>query len=164
MRFRRATAEDIPQIHALERKPEFRTFVGLSTMEEHMTMLADPGALYLVAETEPGTVAASALLCGVNSPHRSIELKRLVVAVPNQGLGRKLLTEVAKLAFDELGAHRLFLDVFVTNERARHLYESFGFRQEGIWRESFYRDGAFHSQVLMSLLKSEWNLAKSDDV
>jgi RimJ/RimL family protein N-acetyltransferase len=46
--------------------------------------------------------------------------------------------------------------VFVTNDRARHLYENFGFRKEDIMRDVIYRDGAYHSLVLMSLLETEY--------
>ena len=151
MRFRDATATDIPQICALERLPEFRTFVGSWPEEQQLRMLADPGALYIVAEDEEGQIAAFAILQGLGSEHRSVEIKRLVVGVPNQGLGRRLLTEVAERTFGEYRAHRLFLDVFVTNDRARHVYETFGFRKEGIMRDAIYRDGAYHSLVLMSL-------------
>jgi RimJ/RimL family protein N-acetyltransferase len=31
-----------------------------------------------------------------------------------------------------------------------------GFRKEGIMRDTIYRDGAYHSLVLMSLLESEY--------
>ena len=156
MRFRDATATDVPQICALERLPEFRTLVGSWPEEQHLKMLADPGVVYIVVEDQQGQIAAFAILQGLGSEHRSVELKRLVVGVPNQGMGRKLLTEVADRAFCEHGAHRLFLDVFVTNDRARHVYETFGFRKEGIMRDAIYRDGAYHSLVLMSLLESEY--------
>jgi diamine N-acetyltransferase len=156
MRFRDAIAADIPQICALERLPEFRTQVGSWPQEQHVRMLGDAGAVYIVAEDQQGQIAAFAILQGLGSAHRSVELKRLVVGVPNQGTGRKLLTEVADRAFGEHCAHRLFLDVFVTNDRARHVYETFGFRKEGIMRDAIYRDGAYHSLVLMSLLESEY--------
>ena len=155
MRFRDATATDIPQICALERLPEF-TMVGSWPAERHVSMLGDPSVVYIVAEDQQGQIAAFAILRGLGSEHRSVELKRLVVGVPNQGTGRKLLTVVADRAFGELRAHRLFLDVFVTNDRARHVYEMFGFRKEGVMRDAFYRDGAYHSLVLMSLLESEY--------
>jgi diamine N-acetyltransferase len=158
MRFRSPTPKDIPQICALERLPEFRTMVGSWPEEQHLKMLGDPGAVYLVAEDQQGQIAAFAILQGLSSEHGSVELKRLVVGVPNQGLGRKLLAEVANRAFGEHRAHRLFLDVFVTNDRARHVYESFGFRREGIMRDAIYRDGAYHSLVLMSLLENEYQL------
>ncbi len=156
MRFRDATAADIPQICALERLPEFRTMVASWPQEQHLKMLADPGVIYIVAEDQQGQIAAFAILRGLDSEHRSVELKRLVVGVPNQGTGRKLLTEVADRAFGEHRAHRLFLDVFVTNDRARHVYETFGFRKEGIMRDAIYRDGAYHPLVLMSLLENEY--------
>jgi diamine N-acetyltransferase len=156
MRFRDATLADIPQICALERLPESRTMVGSWPEEQHLRMLEDPGVVYIVADNLQGQVAAFAILQGRGSEHRSLELKRLVVGVPNQGLGRKLLTEVADRAFGDYRVHRLFLDVFVTNDRARHVYETFGFRKEGIMRDAIYRDGAYHSLVLMSLLESEY--------
>ena len=160
MQLRSATPADIAQICALERLPEFRTLVGSWPEDQHLRMLADPAAAYIVAEDQlgqrAGEIAGFAILQGLLSEHRQVELKRLVVRTPNQGIGRKLLTEVADRAFGELGAHRLFLDVFVTNDRARHVYESFGFRKEGIMRDAIYRDGTYHSLVLMSLLESEY--------
>jgi diamine N-acetyltransferase len=119
-------------------------------------MLADPGVVYIVAEDQQGQIAAFAILRGLGSEHRSLELKRLAVSLPNQGVGRKLLNEVADRAFGQYRTHRLFLDVFVTNDRARHVYEAFGFRKEGIMRDAIYRDGAYHSLVLMSLLENEY--------
>jgi diamine N-acetyltransferase len=156
MRFRDATAADIPQICALERLPEFRTMVGSWPEEQHLTMLADPGVVYIVAEEQEGQIAAFAVLQGLGSEHRSVEIKRLVVGVPNHGVGRKLLAKIADRAFGKHHAHRLFLDAFVTNDRARHVYETFGFREEGIMRDAIYRDGAYHSLVLMSILENEY--------
>jgi diamine N-acetyltransferase len=156
MKFRSATQADIAQICALERLPEFHTMVGSWSEDEHARMLADPDAVYVVAEEPSGRIAAFAILRGLLSEHRQVELKRIVVRTPNQGVGRELLTEVAGRAFGEHSAHRLFLDVFVTNDRARHVYQDFGFRQEGIMRDVIYRDGAYHSLVLMSLLETEY--------
>ena len=59
----------------------------------------------------------------------------------------------------EMGAHRFWLDVFVSNERARHLYASLGFQADGVLREAVKRDGAFHSLILMSILKREYDAA-----
>jgi RimJ/RimL family protein N-acetyltransferase len=86
-------------------------------------MLADPGAAYLIAEDSTGEIAGFAILQGLLSEHRQVELKRLVVRTPNEGVGKKLLTEAVERAFGEYHAHRIFLDVFVTNERARHVYD-----------------------------------------
>ncbi len=42
------------------------------------------------------------------------------------------------------------------NHRARHLYTSFGFSEEGLMREATQRDGAWLSLVLMSILDREY--------
>jgi diamine N-acetyltransferase len=162
MRFRSATVTDIPQICALERLPEFRTLVGSWPKDQHLRMLAGPDAAYIVAENQPEQIAGFAILQGLRSEHKAVELKRLVVGVPNRGTGRRLLTEVVEQAFGEYGAHRLFLDVFVNNDRARHVYQTSGFREEGIMRDAIYRDGAYHSLVLMSLLESEYQRIGND--
>jgi RimJ/RimL family protein N-acetyltransferase len=157
MRFRTATVADIPQICSLERRPEFRTLVGSWPEDQHLRMLADPAAAYIVAEDPPEQIAGFAILQGLLSEHRAVELKRIVIGSPNQGTGTRLLKEVADRAFGQHGAHRLYLDVFVNNDRARHVYETFGFRKEGIMRDAIYRDGAYYSLVLMSLLESEYH-------
>jgi diamine N-acetyltransferase len=162
MKFRSATLSDIPRICALERLPEFHTLVGSWPENEHLRALANPDAAYIVAEDQQGQVNAFAILRGLLSEHRSVELKRLVVGAPNQGIGKRLLAEVAERVFGEHRAHRLFLDVFVNNPRARHVYETFGFQREGIMREAIYRDGAYHSLVLMSLLDSEYRANRYD--
>lgn len=156
MNFRVALANDIPQITAIERLPEFRSFVGSWSEDQHYKMLADHDALYLVGEGEVGEVTGFAILLGLQFEHKSLELKRIAIGKPNQGVGRKLLEMVATKAFDEHQAHRLWLDVFETNMRARHLYEMFGFRVEGTLREAVFRDGKYHSLVLMSLLDHEY--------
>jgi diamine N-acetyltransferase len=157
MRFRIATAADIPQICSLERRPEFRTLVGSWPEDHHLQMLADPNAAYIVAEDPPRQIAGFAILQGILSEHRAVELKRIVIGAPNQGTGTRLLNEVADRAFGPYDAHRLYLDVFVNNDRARHVYETFGFRKEGIMRDAIFRDGAYYSLVLMSLLESEYH-------
>ena len=71
-------------------------------------------------------------------------------------MGRRILTEVIRMAFEELGAHRLFLDVYEDNSRARHLYESLGFVYEGAMRQAAHRDGAWFDLRLMSMLEDEY--------
>ena len=159
MKFRTATQADIAQICELERLPEFRTMVGSWAEDQHTRLLADPNSLYIVAEDPSGQIAGFAIMQGLLSEHKQVELKRIAVRTPNQGVGKKLLTEVADRAFGDHAAHRLFLDVFVTNDRARHIYRNFGFREEGIMRDVIYRDGAYHSLVLMSLLETEYRCA-----
>ena len=156
MFLRLATPDDIPAIVALERTPVAREFVGQWSEDRHRDTMTGGDARYYVSETDWGEVQAYAILRGIHEDSRAIELKRIVVAVPERGLGRKMLSELIRIAFLELGAHRVFLDVFEDNSRARHLYESVGFRHEGVMRDAACRDGHWLNLHLMSMLESEY--------
>jgi RimJ/RimL family protein N-acetyltransferase len=156
MKFRNAAAADAPLLCAMEGKPEFRAFVGRWSESEHLYALADPDAAYLIAEDDAGEIVGFAILLGLQSEHKSLELKRLVAATPGRGTGRALLHAAAERAFVQHLAHRLWLDVLTTNDRAQHVYHAFGFRTEGILRDAIYRDGEYHSLVVMSLLAEEY--------
>lgn len=156
MLLRAARSEDVPAIVDLERLPESKKFVGQWTEERHRTTLASQDARYFIAESEDGNLRAYAILRGLAEASGSIELKRLVVHPPGQGLGRRILEELLRIAFEDFQAHRLFLDVFDDNASAFHLYQSLGFVQEGVMREAALRDGAYCSLRLMSLLRSEY--------
>lgn len=156
MPLRIAIADDIPAIVAIERNPVARQFVGQWTEERHRTTLTGGDARYYVNEQD-GQIDAYVILRGLAEDSRSVELKRIVVAAPGRGMGRRILTEVQRIAFRELGAHRLFLDVFDDNVRARHLYQSLGFKYEGVMRDAAHRDGRWFDLHLMSMLDSEYN-------
>jgi diamine N-acetyltransferase len=156
MLLRPASLADLSAMIALERLPESKRFVGQWSEERHRVTLASADARYFVWEREHGDLQGFAILRGLAETSRSIELKRIVVAEPGRGQGRRMLREVIRVAFEELGAHRLFLDVFEDNARARHLYESLGFAYEGTLREAALRDGEFCTLRLMSLLDREY--------
>ncbi len=164
MLLRAADPNDIPAIVALERTPSAREFVGQWSEGRHFTTLAGGDARYYVTETESGELQAYAILRGLNEASGSIELKRIVVATPERGLGRRILEELVAKVFEEFKAHRLFLDVFEDNCRARHLYESLGFQYEGVMREAARRDGQYCSLRLMSMLESEYRQRQGNAV
>jgi len=162
MQLRPACPLDIPAIADLERIPAYRTFVGNWSLEEHRQRLAESDCRYLIAESDSGEIAGFAILRGLASPHRSIRLQRIVVADPGRGVGRFMLSGILDYVFRELQAHRLWLDVFETNQRAQHVYESLGFRREGVLREAIFRDGEFHTQILMSILDREYTATRTE--
>jgi RimJ/RimL family protein N-acetyltransferase len=157
MLLRLANPADLPAIVALEQTPVAREFVGQWSEGRHHATMTGGDARYYVSQTEWGELEAYAILRGLQEGSRAIELKRIVVAVPERGLGRQVIKELLRIAFRELGAHRLYLDVFDHNARARHVYESLGFRYEGVMREAANLDGRWCDLHLMSMLESEYS-------
>lgn len=77
-----------------------------------------------------------------------------------EGRGRGLGTEAARLilghGFEVIGLHRISLDVFAFNPRARHVYATVGFVVEGVKRDAFAFDGEYADEIWMSILADEW--------
>jgi RimJ/RimL family protein N-acetyltransferase len=59
-------------------------------------------------------------------------------------------------AFDVVGVHRVELEVYTFNPRARHVYEKIGFVHEGTKREALYWDGQWIDAHTMAVLAYEW--------
>jgi diamine N-acetyltransferase len=156
MTMRTALPEEIPQIVAIEQIPEYRFYIGTWSADEHLRAMADRDSEYFVACGEGGTIDGFAILQGIESQHHSVHLKRIAVRTPNRGCGRLLLEYGMARAFLHHHAHRLWLDVFETNTRARRVYEGYGFRYDGVLREAILRDGEYHTLALMSLLDREY--------
>jgi diamine N-acetyltransferase len=157
-----ALADDVSAIVAIEQIPEYRSYIGSWSADEHLRMMANPDNEYFVARDDRGIVEGFAIVQGIQSEHRNLYLKRIAVRVANRGLGRALLGFVTARAFLHHHAHRLWLDVFDTNMRARHLYATHGFREEGAMREAIFRDGEYHTLVLMSLLDREYTARQQE--
>lgn len=153
--FRLGTPADIAAIMAIEQIPEYREYIGSWTADEHQSAMDRDDTEYLVAE-HASEVVGFAILQGLGLKDHAILLKRVAVRSPGQGIGRALVRFAMQRAFEVHRAHRFWLDVFVTNTRARHTYAELGFQQEGILRDAKFRDGAYHSQALMGLLEEEY--------
>ena len=63
---------------------------------------------------------------------------------------------IRDFAFRELKLHRLSLDVFSFNTRAKKAYEKAGFRVEGSLRDAIWDNGVYADDILMSILEDEW--------
>lgn len=72
-----------------------------------------------------------------------------------RGHGRAASEAVITYGFDELSLNRIELSVLDFNSRARKLYESLGFVEEGVRRQAQYRNGAYCDVVVMGLLRAD---------
>lgn len=82
------------------------------------------------------------------------------ILIGPEGRGRGLGTEATKLilryAFTTLSLHRVSLEVYAFNPRAKRAYEKAGFAVEGVKRDAFTFDGKRMDAIMMSALAPEW--------
>ena len=76
------------------------------------------------------------------------------------GFGTEATRLMVDHAFETLGLHRIALNVFEFNERAIRAYLRCGFVVEGRSRESIWRDGRWWDELAMSILESDWRVAR----
>ncbi len=154
---RNITLDDLPFVKRAESAPENRQFVDQWNLSEHRGSLTNPDIRHMIIEELAAVKPVGyIILAGLTNKNRSLEFKRLVVTEKNRGYGRNALELIKKIAFEELKFHRLWLDVREHNLKAKKLYESCGFKEEGLLRESVFLEGAYHSVSLFAMLESDY--------
>ncbi|MFG2605878.1 GNAT family N-acetyltransferase [Streptomyces sp. NPDC048514] len=112
-----------------------------------------------LAVTDPATgeLLGEVVLHDVDRNARSCTFRTLLGP---RGRGRGIGTEATRLivghGFEQLGLHRIELEVYGHNARARRVYEKVGFVVEGVRREAVLRDGVWADDVVMAVLEQEW--------
>jgi len=157
VRLRPTMLSDLEFVVSLESDEANLPFITPWERTQHEAAIRFPDFRHFIIEGGQGLEAAGFLiLIGCKSRHQSLELKRMVVQTKGAGFGRAALRVAKKVAFDDLGAHRFWLDVKAGNSRARALYDSEGFVAEGVLRESIRSADGFESLVVMSMLRHEF--------
>lgn len=152
---RRTEPKDLDFVCTAEQHEDNRDYVSQQTMEQHLAILENKNMFHLIVESA-GKPVGYILMAGLTSQHRCIELKRFVITEKGKGFGRDSLKLCKTIAFELEMAHRLWLDVVEHNQRARNLYRSEGFVEEGVLRECDFYQGRFQSMVIMSILEQEY--------
>jgi RimJ/RimL family protein N-acetyltransferase len=111
-----------------------------------------------IIERATGEWAGEVVLNELDVPNESCAF-RIALQGPRfygRGLGSEATRLVADYAFSVAGVHRVSLEVFAFNPRARHVYEQAGFVHEGTKRDALRWDGEWIDCHCMALLNRDW--------
>ena len=89
----------------------------------------------------------------------SLDITKFYIGDPKmwgKGIGREIMNEVLEYCFTFLHMERVTLDYYTGNKRASTLYESLGFKSEGVARNATKKDGRYYDLHLMSMLRAEF--------
>lgn len=148
---------DAEDINEMRRQKEVRAKTSalatetLSLTESFLSNI-ESDAHVLVAETEEKVVGMISLHLFKNPRQRHIASLGMMVRTEYQGkgIGKKLMEDILDLADNWLLLVRIELDVTEDNERAIHLYRSFGFEVEGKKKYSIIKDGKYADVLMMA--------------
>jgi diamine N-acetyltransferase len=148
---------DLDFVLSAEHDADNSPFIFTWTRQQHESALTNPDTAHLILErTSDRTAVGYAIVGELTNPHHSIALQRIVVTHKGQGYGKQALRLIQQRAFETWNAHRLWLDVKDYNDRARQVYESVGFKQEGILRECLKVGDRFETLIVLSILRHEY--------
>ena len=161
LRLRPTLLSDQDFVVSVETDAHNLPFISPWERMQHEGALRFPDFRHFIIEAgESGSRDGFVILQGCRNPHKSVELKRLVLQSKGRGLGRACVRLLKQMAFRDLHAHRFWRDVKSLNTRALALYASEGFVEEGRLRESVRVFGGqadgYDSLVVMSLLDREY--------
>lgn len=168
VRLRPLERGDLPRYQELFSEPEISLHYGGLGVPENLTRLQrryDAGEfdntdrfLLLAIETEGTLIGAMVLRNEENLPSRSATFGIIIGerAYLDRGYGTEASTLLLDYAFAVLGYHKINLDLFEYNARARAMYEKLGFVLEGRRRENHWSRGRFWDDILMGITAEEW--------
>jgi diamine N-acetyltransferase len=156
IRFELTTTAELEFVLATEAAEENIRFVTVWPREKHEEVIQSEDMYHFLVKDSQQASVGYVILAGRQNPHQSIELLRVVITEKGKGYGRKTLRLVKRLAFEQLSAHRLWLDVKEHNDRAQQLYRSEGFVAEGTLRDCVKIGDRYESLIIMSILAPEY--------
>lgn len=136
---------------------------GWLTVEQRETWYAtradfDDRLDLAVVDRASGRFAGEVVLNELDADNQSCNFR--IILFYSQNRNRGLGTEATRLilahAFETVGLHRVDLEVYAYNPRARRVYEKVGFVYEGTKRQSLLWDGEWVDADIMSILADEW--------
>ena len=134
--------------------------VSRATEDAFLKVHSQPGyaeADFAVVTLEDDTLIGSVGLT-VASPENGCGVLGIAIGDKrywDRGYGTDAMRVICRVGFDTMNLHRIELEVFGANERARKVYARVGFREEGRKREAEYKNGRYDDIVIMGLLRGE---------
>ena len=74
-----------------------------------------------------------------------------------QGIMTEAVDAMLRFGFEDYGFNRIVAKVMTDNIGSIKVLQKLGFVQEGVLRESLYKNGQYHDLICFSILKSEYH-------
>lgn len=164
------TKEDIPTLRRWHSDPEVMQYWGeraaLVAADQFEAELAPGGRFtkfdengYFCICDETGRAIGRIDYGGLRLPESKAELSILLGEKEtwSKGYGSEAIIVLLDHLFNDLNAHRVWLEVFPENVRAQRAYEKVGFVREGTMRENWFSAGRWQDEHLYGILRDEFN-------
>jgi RimJ/RimL family protein N-acetyltransferase len=166
VRLRAREPEDEPLLYRWFNDPEVTEFLVVRYPLSHATEREFIEGAHSIAYNRASfgveTLAEGRLIGGVSLEHANPENRSATLGIAlgdktfwNGGYGTDTMRTICRFGFEMMNLHRIELDVYASNARARAVYEKVGFKDEGLRRDALFKYGRYHDLVVMGLIEGE---------
>lgn len=165
---RKIEAGDLETLHSYWSDDAVTEYMNVSfkSIEETQQMVdllnslpeTGEGRRWAIVDKKSGVVMGSCGYHNVKAEHRRAEVGyELGREYWGQGVIQEVMKAVIHHCFEALELNRIEAFVTVGNNRSLKTLERLGFKTEGVLREYEFTQGNFHDQVILALLRSDWD-------
>lgn len=150
--------ENRPEVTEFFTMDEGRTYEQIVT--EYVRYGLDPSKMQFTITLKPEDKPIGKIyLSRIDRAYDSLDITRIYIAdVDNRckGYGEEALRLILEYAFINLHMERVTIDHFEKNKVAASLYETIGFKNEGLMRNAGKKNGKYVNLQLKSMLRAEY--------
>lgn len=137
---------------------EDRTYEDVTT-EALYNKLASDKLDFTIVSRDSGSPVGRIYISRIDRHSDSLDITKFYIgdaSLWGKGVAREIMNELLEYCFTFLHMERVTLDYYTGNKRAVALYESLGFKGEGVARNATKKDGRYYDLHLMSMLRAEF--------
>lgn len=136
--------------------------IDIQYEEEYLAKRKYDSYDFAIVDKETDELIGSIGLMNIDYIDRTAELGIFIGVEDHlsKGYGSDAIRILLDYGFNQLNLHNIMLKVYDFNKRAIKAYEKCGFKKYGEWKESHYFEGKYHNEILMNILKDDYNKNK----
>ena len=77
--------------------------------------------------------------------------------IDDEGYAREACELLFNYGFNDLGLNKIWTEIYIFDEKKKALYDSLGFKLDGVLRQNYFHEGKFWDSYVLSLLAEDWN-------
>jgi len=126
IKLREARPDELLSFQQMDQDRDTRDHITRYTLAEHEREFARTDIVYLSICRDSRLVGYFILALGADPA--SVEFRRIVVSCRGIGIGQAAIPAMEVYCREQLHCRRIWLDVFDSNPRGRHIYQKLGYR------------------------------------
>ena len=141
-----------------EFRKHFREYREIQNKWYETKVQNDPSTImFTIKSAESDIVLGCCGLCYVNWVNRNADLSIYIgwedAYIDDKGYAEESCKLLMGYGFNQLGLHKIWTEIYEFDSKKRKLYDTLGFKLDGVLRDNYFYDGKWWNSLMLSILK-----------